>query len=258
MAYDPMDDDEEARIAAMAGQYAAPRAMSPLASAAPRPAPSFAASLPLAYQPFADMLAANNAAMKKEVYDPQRERLEKFTKDLQTRRAGPSSAERLYEAGAAFLKPTMTPGFAGTIANVAPVMAGQRKARREAEDAQRELALKYDLEIGNIGSEEAKGRLTSQQALLKSIMAAQIKAGKKPTLSRLLDTPGGLKDTLGRLVAAPTQGDIDILVGRPDRDQAIIDFNKHYRAGAAEEILQQYGLETYDSTPGSLTAEGDE
>jgi hypothetical protein len=170
MAYNSMDDDEEARIAAMAGQYPAP-----LSAVAPRPVSSFAASLPLAYQPFADMLAANNAAMKKEVYDPQRERLEKYTKDLQARRAGPTAAERLYEAGAAFLKPTMTPGFAGTIANIAPVLAGQRKARREAEDAQSELALKYGLEIGNIGDKEAEGRISGQSALMKSIMEAQLK-----------------------------------------------------------------------------------
>ena len=264
MAYNSMDDDEEARIAAMAGQYQTPRAPSPLASAVPSPAVpraplNFAASLPLAYQPFANMLAANNAAMKKEVYDPQRERLEKYTKDLQDRRAGPTSAERLYDIGAALMRPTATPGFGGMIANVAPVMAAQRKARREAEDAQRELALKYDLEIGNIGGEEAKGRLTSQQALLKSIMAAQIKAGKKPTPSRRYPTPsGGLVDPWNRPIETPSKEDIAILVGRPDREQAIIEFNTKYTGGAAEAILEERGLETYDNTPYSPTAEGDE
>jgi hypothetical protein len=220
---------------------------------------NFAASLPLAYQPFADMLAANKAAMKREVYDPQRGRLEKYTKDLASRRAGPTAAERLYEAGAAFLKPTMTPGFAGTIANIAPVLAGQRKARREAEDAQRELALKYDLEIGNIGSEEAKGRLTGEQALMKSIMAAQLKAGKKPTPSRRYPTPsGGLVDPWNRPIETPSKEDIAILVGRPDREQAIIEFNTKYTGGAAEAILEERGLETYDNTPYSPTAEGGE
>jgi hypothetical protein len=73
--------------------------------------------------------------MKTEVYDPQRARLEAYTKDLALRRAGPSSAERLYEMGAAFMKPTTAPGFGGMIANVSPVLAGQRKAAREAEDA---------------------------------------------------------------------------------------------------------------------------
>jgi hypothetical protein len=259
MAYDPMDDDEEARIAAMAGQYPAPRAMSPLSAAALRPAPSFASSLPLAYQPFADMLAANNAAMKREVYDPQRKRLEDYTKELKARRAGPTSAERLYDIGAALMRPTATPGFGGMIANVAPVMAAQRKARREAEDAQRELALKYDLEIGNIGSEEAKGRLTSEQALMKSIMAAQLKAGKKPTPSRRYPTPsGGLVDPWNRPIETPSKEDIAILVGRPDREQAIIEFNTKYTGGAAEAILEERGLETYDNTPYSPTAEGDE
>ena len=201
MAYNSMDDDEEARIAAMAGQYPAPRAPSPLASAVPSPAVpraplNFAASLPPAYKPHADMLAAINAALKTEVYDPQRKRLEDYTKELKARRAGPSPAERFYEIGAALAQPKSSPGFAGTIANLAPVMAAQRKARREAEDAQRELALKYDLAIGNIGDEEAKGRISGQSALMKSILAAQLKAGKKPTPSRRYPTGPGPKRPL--------------------------------------------------------------
>ena len=253
MAYDPMYDDDEAQVAMLTGQYPAPRAPSPLASAVPSPAVpraplNFAASLPPAYKPYFDAEAAKNAALKTEVYDPQRKRLEDYTKELKARRAGPTSAERLYDIGAALMRPTATPGFGGMIANVAPVMAAQRKARREAEDAQRELALKYDLEIGNIGDEEAKGRISGQSALMKSIIAAQLKAGKGAQPMRaVVDQQGNAHHpSLGYILptigSRPGQVPIEAVqtmlsVNTPAMDA---EFDRKYNSPGYSKLLRDY------------------
>ena len=200
-------------------------------------APSFAASLPPEYRTFAAMQAASDAELEKNVYAPQRARLEAYTKDLAARRAGPTASERLYEIGAALMKPTQSPGFGGMIANVAPVMAGQRKAGREAEDAQRELVAKYDMDLGALGAEQAKGRIAGQSALAKSIMAAQLKAGKgAPPIRAMSDVLGkGRHPILGYELneVPPAMAQHMLRVNTPEEDAV---FDLHYGYGRAKMI----------------------
>jgi hypothetical protein len=209
---------------------------------------AFAAALPASYRNLYSAMNANLENFNTQralIKAPQREKLEAYTNALRERRTGPTASERLYALGAAFLQPTPYKGVAGMLANVSPVLAEQQKARREAEEAQKELALKYDLDLEKMTAEERMNMLEGQTDLRSEILALAAKTGKKGnTLSRLYSTPSGtFVDDLGRPVEAPAKEHIDILVGRPDREQAIIDFNKLYRAGAAEAILREYGLE---------------
>lgn len=111
---------------------------------------------------------ASRAARAKELetkfYAPRRALYEKYGQELAARRAGPTSAERLYEIGAALMSPTKTPGFGGMIANVAPVMAGQRKAMREAEDAKSTLLTKYQMDVGEQEGEQLKAQYSDMNA----------------------------------------------------------------------------------------------
>lgn len=253
MAYNDLIDDDEAQVAMPTGRYAT-RNASPLTAAATPTAPmrpdAFAAALPDSYRNLYSAMNANLADYNRQralIEAPQREKLEAYTNALRERQAGPSASERLFALGAAFFQPTPYRGVAGTLSNVAPVLAEQQKAARAAKEAQDELALKYDLDMAKMTAEEKMAELKGQTDLRSKILALVAKGtkgAKGNKLSRMYSTPSGTYiDELGRPVEAPSKENIDILIGRPDREQAIIDFNKKYRAGAAEEILRQYGLE---------------
>jgi hypothetical protein len=193
-----------------------------------------------------------------EFYAPRVKMYEDLTAKIAARRAGPPLSERLAQLSAALAQPTKYSGPGNMFGAISSVYADQQKAQREERLANEDLATKY--QMARMGEEESQfvKRMTAAEKMRALQLQYLTKTGKKPTLSRPVIVPGGMTDNLGRPIRAPVQGDIDILVGRPDREQAIIDFNKRYRAGAAEEILQQYGLERYDDTPGAPTAEGDE
>ena len=104
-------------------------------------------------------------------YAPQRALYEKYGKELEARRAGPTSAERLYEIGAALLSPTKSQGFGGTVSNLAPVMAAQRKAMREAEDAKSAMLTKYKIDVGEQAGGQLKEEQDAQAAADKELLA---------------------------------------------------------------------------------------
>ena len=129
-------------------------------------------------------------------------------------------------------------------------MAAQRKASREAEDAQRELALKYDLEIGNLSGEEAKARILGESGLFKSIMAAQLKAGKgAPPMRGLVDTLGkarhpSLGYELPEIGDEPGQVPMAAIEFMLSSNNPAVDmeFNRKYKApGYAKYIRDYYG-----------------
>ena len=64
------------------------------------------------------------AAQQQAFYD-------RITKQLEARRAGPSTAERLYQLSAALAAPTTVRGFSGVLNNVMPVLQQQAQAQRE-------------------------------------------------------------------------------------------------------------------------------
>jgi hypothetical protein len=108
------------------------------------------------------------AALEKVYYAPQRAMWDKITKDLTARQAGPSASERLYAVGAALMQPTPYRGIAGALANVSPVLAEQQKAVRAAEDAKRDLLLKYGMETGKLGLEQKKTEIDDRRELAQA------------------------------------------------------------------------------------------
>ena len=116
--------------------------------------------------------AAGDKMMEEKYYAPRRALYEQYGKELEMRRAGPGSAERFYEIGAALAAPSKQPGFGGIIADVAPVMAAQRKAMREAEDAKRAMLTKYKLDTGALEGEQLKSTIAGKNAVDTSIAGA--------------------------------------------------------------------------------------
>ena len=130
------------------------------------------------------------ARLEKEYNAPRRALYEKYGKELEARRAGPSSAERLYEIGAALLSPTKSQGFGGTVSNLAPVMAAQRKAMREAEDAKSAMLTKYKMDVGEMQGEDLKANLSAEDKIAAARYAA-LKAMYTPRMVQAVDEATG-------------------------------------------------------------------
>jgi hypothetical protein len=103
-------------------------------------------------------IAARNklAAEQQARYDAQ-------AKEIMARRAGPSFSERMFQLSAALATPTEQRGFGGILANVAPVLAAQQRAKRQDELSRREALEEL----------EAK-RLTQQMGLANQDVNTQV------------------------------------------------------------------------------------
>lgn len=127
------------------------------------------ASLPLNMQAQYRALAANKKAyddaLEKNVYAPQREMWSTLEKDLRARRSGPSTGEFLSSLGAALLSPSTSRGFGGMMADIAPVFAAQQKAKREDEEAKRDLLMKYSMKGKELELEQKKAQIEAARAL---------------------------------------------------------------------------------------------
>lgn len=121
-----------------------------------------------AYKALDEQNKLRAAALEKDYYAPQRAMWDKIRTELEGRRTGPSASERLYALGAALSQPTPYRGIAGTLSNVAPVLAEQQKAARAAEEAKRDLMLKYGMETGKLGLEQKKAEIEAGQALAEA------------------------------------------------------------------------------------------
>lgn len=257
MAYDDLYEDDEAQAGMPRGRYFRPGA-SPLAAvaapAAPMRSDAFAATLPDSYRNLYSAMNANLADYNKQralIEAPQRAKLEEYTKALRDRQAGPSSAESLLALGSAFLQPTSYRGFGGMIANVAPVIAEQAKARREAQDAQKELALKYDLDMAKMTAEEKLATLKGQTDLRSKILALAATKGKSGQAPRIaVDALGrALHPNLGYPLPQPgnERGQVPIAAIQfmlSQNDPAVdAEFDKKYNApGFAKLIRDTWGL----------------
>ena len=111
------------------------------------------------------------AAEKKAFYD-------QMEKELLARRMGPSKREQYFQMAAALLQPTTTRGFAGSMANLVPVLQQQAQQRRE----------------GEISRADALQKLRAQQL-----------AGKQELLGKELETELALAE-LTRKAGAPVRG----------------------------------------------------
>ena len=127
---------------------------------------------------------AREAARELKYYAPRRALYEKYGKELEARRAGPSSAERLYEIGAALAAPSKQPGFGGIIADVAPVMAAQRKAMREAEDDKSAMLTKYKIDVGEQQGAQLKEEQDAAAASEKEQLALLTEMYKAQSLAK--------------------------------------------------------------------------
>lgn len=124
-------------------------------------------------------------------YAPRRALYEQYGKDLEARRAGPSPAERFYEIGAALAQPKSSPGFAGTIANLAPVMAAQRKAIREAEANKSAMLTKYNIDVGEQQGAQLKEEQDAEAAADKERLAVMTAIYKAQNTPRYVPGPDG-------------------------------------------------------------------
>ena len=134
---------------------------------------------------------ARAEAREKNYYAPRRALYEKYGKDLEARRAGPSPAERLYEIGAALAAPSKQPGFGGIIADVAPVMAAQRKAMREAEAAKSAMLTKYQIDVGEQQGAQLKEEQDVAAAADKERLAVLMAIYKAQNTPRYVPGPDG-------------------------------------------------------------------
>lgn len=65
---------------------------------------------------------------------------DQMARQLEERRTGPSTSERLFELSAALARPTTVRGFSGVLNNVMPVLQQQAKATREGTEGRMEAA----------------------------------------------------------------------------------------------------------------------
>lgn len=246
MAYNDLIDDDEAQVAMPTGRYAT-RNASPLTAVATPTAPmrpdAFAAALPDSYRNLYSAMNANLADYNRQralIEAPQREKLEAYTKALRERQAGPSASERLLALGAAFFQPTPYRGVAGTLSNVAPVLAEQQKAARAAKEAQDELALKYDLDMAKMTAEEKMAELKGQTDLRSKILALAAKSPKQPPRV-IVDTQGVVRHPYyGTPILKPSPLSIARLKANPTEREMEL-FDEEFGYGAHELILGTAG-----------------
>lgn len=105
---------------------------------------------------------ARAARMNKDVFAPQQALFDEYAKALKERRTGPDFSQRMYELSAALMKPTAYKGLGATLGNALPVLAQQRAAMRDAENAKQDLLLKYNLQAQELKGEQIKNLLKSE------------------------------------------------------------------------------------------------
>jgi hypothetical protein len=186
---------------------------------------------------------AREARMNKDFFAPQQNLWNKYTKALQARRAGPDFSERMYQLAGALLKPTDYKGFSATLGNVAPVLAQQHAALRDAENTKNDLLMKYQLQMQQAKGQQLKSQLASEDAQARALLSAQVAAakGKKPgALPRVIVDPQGLArhPNLGAELLTPPQQAVDELLADPSKAHK---FDEVFGRGSAKLYLDYYG-----------------
>jgi hypothetical protein len=124
----------------------------------------------------------------------QQEFYDRMARQIEERRAGPSTSERLFQLSAALARPTSVRGFSGVMNNVMPVLQEQAKAAREGEEGRAEAL--NALQMAQMqGAQTLAAQDTANALTMAKITAA---AGKRRTA---LDTFGRLRDlTTGAVI----------------------------------------------------------
>lgn len=206
---------------------------------------------PLAVKQISDDYALGvkdrNARRGLEIYAPQQKMFDDFAEALRTRRAGPDFSERMYQLSAALMKPTAYKGLGATLGNVFPVLAEQRAAMRDAEDAKQALLMKYKLQAQEVRGQQLESGFKAEDALAKAdyntkvALAKAAAAGKKGPGITVDPIRGGVvrKDT-GATITSANPLDVRDLAQhvRAGRGaEAIMKFDQTYGPGAAELYL---------------------
>lgn len=153
--------------------------------------------------------AQRDKAMEENYYKPQREMWKKQEDELRARRTGPGFSEKMYALSAALAQPTKYRGLGGMMANVAPVLLQQQQAQREAEEAKREMLMKYGLKTGEIDLEKKKAEIEAAQELAKQRFGAM----KSMFAPRFVPGPYG-----GGTYVYPGQASTPANVARPQSE----------------------------------------
>jgi hypothetical protein len=106
-------------------------------------------------------------ALQEKYYQPQREMWKKQEDELRSRRTGPGFAEDMFALAAAASRPSEYRGLAGTLAKLTPVLAQQEQRKREAEEAKREMLMKYGMKTSEIDLEQRKAEIEAARDLAK-------------------------------------------------------------------------------------------
>ncbi len=107
----------------------------------------------------------------------QQEFYDRMARQIEERRAGPSTSERLFQLSAALARPTSVRGFSGVMGNVMPVLQEQAKAAREGEEGRAEAL--NALQMAQMqGAQGLAAQDTATQLAMAKITAA---AGKRRT-----------------------------------------------------------------------------
>lgn len=127
---------------------------------------------------------------------------DRMARQLEQRRAGPSTSEQLFELSAALARPTTVRGFSGVLNNVMPVLQQQAKATREGKESRMEAL--NALQLAQLkGAESLAGRDLNTQIALAKITAA----ANKPPVG--IDIGGVLTDPrTGKRIGGPAPGGI--------------------------------------------------
>lgn len=113
---------------------------------------------------------------------------DRMAKQLEQRRTGPSTSERLFELSAALARPTTVRGFSGVLSNVMPVLQQQAKATREGAEGRMEAL--NALQMAQMkGAESLAGRDLNTQIALAKITAAANKPVAGINVDNVLTNP---------------------------------------------------------------------
>lgn len=134
---------------------------------------------------------------------------DRMAQQLEERRTGPSTSERLFQLSAALARPTSVRGFSGVLNNVMPVLQEQAKAAREGEEGRAEALNALQMAQMKGAQGLAAQDMDTELALLKLTAAAnkpqRRRTGFNPLTGRLEDM-----DT-GELVRSPAAANLPVL-----------------------------------------------
>jgi hypothetical protein len=145
-------------------------------------------------------LAAREAATLEQLERSRADRLRMAQENIRAMRFGePTRAQELFALSSAFLSPKPYRGFAGTLANVVPMLGAISSARSSAEDKRAEMLAQLQMQYANDIERQDLDRIKSERQSLLDLMKVygplakpqRARTGFKPPEARLVDMDTG-------------------------------------------------------------------